>query len=360
MALGAPATTRAQSVAAGTVELPRPADTVVAPGVRVLIHRVARDSQGPLDSTTSDARGRFRIRFRADTGAIYLLSARYGGIEYFSSPVHTNPERPDTAIRVLVYDTSSSARISVAARHIVVPRPGEDGSRQVLDLIVLRNDGILARVAGDSTRPSWGTVLPAGSVGMQVGESDLSPDAVTRRGDSVLVLAPIAPGDKQLTLEYLLPSDRQAVDFPLDTATMMNVLVEESAAKVSGGTLTLADSQLIEGRWFHRWSGRGARESSVHLTLPRIGRAPRLLLAGLVAFVVLSLGLAAWQVAAARTPRGRPASPDQLIETLAELDARYAGRESDVSVDEWSRYQEERATLKVALEAALAGVKAAR
>jgi hypothetical protein len=358
--LGTPATTRAQSVAAGVVELPRSTDTVAATGVRVLLHRVAGDSQGPIDSTISDARGRFRIRFRADSGALYLLSARYGGIEYFSSPVHTDPARPDTAIRVLVYDTSSTAPLKIAARNIVVARPGEDGSRSVLELLVLRNDGVLARVAADSTRPTWGMALPAGSSGVQIGESDLSPDAVTRQGDSVLVLAPIGPGDKQLTLQYLIPGGRRTVDFPLDTSGMVNVLVEERAAKVSGGTLALADSQLIEGRWFHRWSGRTVQAPEVRLTFPQSGSPPRLLLAGLVAGVALVLGLAAWRVAARRAAPPPSAAPEQLIEALVELDARYAGRESGVPAEEWSRYQEERARLKAALEAALAGVGASR
>ena len=89
----------------------------------------AATSQGPLDSTIADPHGHFRFRFHADTTALYLLSARYGGIEYFSSPVHTNPERPDTTMRVLVYDTSSTAPVVVEARHLVVPRPSEDGSR---------------------------------------------------------------------------------------------------------------------------------------------------------------------------------------------------------------------------------------
>src|SRR3954467_9123507 len=76
---------------AGRVLLPRDADTVPVPGARVVLHRVGRDAQGPLDSVTADASGRFRFRFRADTGALYLLSARWGDVEYFAPPVHTNP-----------------------------------------------------------------------------------------------------------------------------------------------------------------------------------------------------------------------------------------------------------------------------
>ena len=60
-------------------------------------------------------------------------------------------------------------RSSVEARHIVVPRAGANGTRPVLDLIVLRNDGRLARVAPDSSRPSWRLVLPPGTGDMEVG-----------------------------------------------------------------------------------------------------------------------------------------------------------------------------------------------
>jgi hypothetical protein len=56
--------------------------------------------QGPIDSTTADAAGRFHFRFPADSGSVYLLSARYREIEYFSTPVHLGA-RPDTAIRLV-------------------------------------------------------------------------------------------------------------------------------------------------------------------------------------------------------------------------------------------------------------------
>ncbi|MEO8226252.1 MAG: hypothetical protein ABI637_02425, partial [Gemmatimonadota bacterium] len=86
-------------------------DTLVAPGTRVVLHRVGREEQGPVDSTLADARGRFAFRFLVDTSAVYLLSARYAGIAYFATPVHTNPQRPDTAIALIVSDTSSSAPV---------------------------------------------------------------------------------------------------------------------------------------------------------------------------------------------------------------------------------------------------------
>jgi len=346
------------TTAAGRVVIPRDADTVALPGVRVLLHRVGRDVQGPIDSTTSDGAGRFRFRFLPDTASLYLLSGRYGGIEYFSPPVHTNPARPDTGIALVAYDTSSTAPIAVEARHIVVPRPGEDGSRSVLDLIVLRNDGIRARVAPDSAHPSWSLTLPRGTGEMQVGESDVSPDAVIRQGDTVKVLAPLAPGHKQLSIEYATVPVRGRIAFPVGTTeTSVNLLVEEHGARVSGGTLALADSQLIEGRTFQRYTGGVPAGGTITLSVPAFGGAASWrVLASLVGAVALALALAALRLV--RRPRlvGATAatSPAPLLDALAALDARYEGRAAEVPPDEWERYTVERSALKARLERALA------
>jgi hypothetical protein len=48
------------------------------------------------------------------------------------------------------------------------------------------------------------------------------------------------------------------------------------------------------------------------------------------------------------------ASSDELLERLAGLDARYQGREAEVSANEWREYQSERARLKSLLESSLA------
>jgi hypothetical protein len=352
-AQGKPAPT---TIAAGRVVLPRAADTVPVPGARVVLHRLGRDRQGPLDSSSADASGRFRFRFQADTAAIYLLSARWGGVEYFSPPVHTNPALPDTAIRLVVYDTSSTAPIGVEARHIVVPRAGPDGARSVLDLIVLRNDGRVARVAPDSSRPSWRLLLPPGTGDMQVGESDLSPDAVVRQGDTVKVLAPLAPGQKQLSLEYSVTPVRGKLEFPVASGGPVNLLVEEASARVSGGTLALADSQVIEGRSFRRYRGDVPAGGTVVLAVGAAGAAAasRLALPVLVGAVAVMLAAAAWWLIR-RRPRGAPALlPEQMLDAIAALDARYAGREAETAENEWRRYAAERARLKAELERTLA------
>lgn len=331
------------------------ADSTPVSGVRVVLHRVGRAEQGPLDSTSSDRQGRFRLTFRNDTTALYLLSARYRGIEYFSQPVHTNPERPDTAIRITVADTSSTAPVSLAARHVVVTRPGEDGSRSVLDLLVLQNQGITTRVAPDSLRPSWTAPLPPGTLGLELGEGDFSPEALIRRGDSLILLAPLAPGEKQITVQYVVPSSRATLELPFeDSVASVNVLMEERDARVAGGTLVLADSQLIQGRAFTRWTGTVPAKGTLRVTLPGIRRTPPWVLVLLVGALVLALAATAWH-----RLRGRPGSvsnpsPEELVQAIAALDAKYVERERETPAAEWSSYQAERGRLKAQLVASLA------
>jgi putative hemolysin len=75
----------------------------------------------------------------------------------------------------------------------------------------------------------------------------------------------------------------------------------------------------------------------------------------------LAAGLALVAVRALRRPavsagRVAPAGPDAdlLLERIAQLDARYAGREAATDPAEWNRYRAERAELKARLEAVLA------
>lgn len=342
----------AQTISAGGAVLK--ADSTAVAGSRVVLHQVGRVLQGPLDSTGTDRRGRFRFSFRPDTSAVYLVSVRHSGIEYFSPPVHTNPERPDTAIRVIVYDTSSAAPVSLEARHLVLTRPGEDGSRNVLDLIVLLNGGRRTRVAPDSAGASWGGLLPGGTIGLELGESDVSPEAVTRRGDSLLVSAPLAPGEKQITVQYAVPAGRRDLQLRFtEPVSMVNVLAEENTVVVSGGSLALADSQVLQGRSFRRWTGVVPVGGTLRVALPGRGPGPDWVLPSLVVAVVLVLSGAGWYFLV-RRPGSPEVSSGGLLDAIAALDARYLDQEGNTSTEDWDAYQAERCRLKARLEAALA------
>jgi hypothetical protein len=224
----------------------------------------------------------------------------------------------------------------------------------VLDLVVLLNSGRQTRVAPDSAGASWSGLLPRGTIGLELGESDVSPDAVTRRGDSLLVAAPLAPGEKQVTVQYVIPAGRKDLELRFtEPVSTVNVLAEEDGVVVSGGTLALADSQVLQGRSFRRWTGAVPAGATLRVALPDGAPVPGWLLPSLVGALVLALGGAGWYFLARQ--RGLPtASPAVLLDAIAALDARYLGREGETSAEDWGSYQVERRRLKAQLEAALA------
>jgi hypothetical protein len=331
------------------------ADSIPVAGVRVVLHRVGTAVQGPIDSSRSDRQGRFRFTFHPDTSVFYLVSGRYAGIEYFSSPVPTNPNRANAPVTVVVYDTSSTAPVALEARHLVVTRPDQDGSRSVLDLVILQNSGRLTRVAPDTLRPSWSVSLPSGTVGLDVGESDISSGAIARRGDSLVVSAAIAPGEKQLTLQYQIPAGQDSIALAVERpGVTFNVLAEEAGARVVAPGLALADSQVIQGRSFRRWTGKVAAPAVIRVLLSGRKPTPRWVLVGLVSGLALGLAVAGWYIGS-RHSRQQVAGPaDSLVAAIAVLDARYLGREQETPEQEWQVYQSERARLKAELEASLA------
>ncbi|MEP6572905.1 MAG: hypothetical protein ABJD11_09415 [Gemmatimonadota bacterium] len=358
----------AQGLAAGRIVRILGRDTSAVPGVEVVLHRVGREAQGPVDSARTDARGRFRFRFTPDTASIFLVSAGHQGVQYFSPPVHVNPALPDTALVLVVADTSRTAAVSIQARHIVVSRPAADGTRPVLEIVVLQNNGDHTRVSPDSLTPSWAMRLPRGVLSVQPGQGDFSPDAISTRGDSLLLFAPISPGDKQVVVSYTIPSNLSTVGYAIDQpAGTVAFLLEEEGTSLSGG-LAAAEPQTVEGRTFRRWTGSPKAGDLITINFPSAGSTRWLLpaLVGLVSVVLVGALIAllrrrtpalaqAYRAPMPPVPAARLAPDDSaLVDRIAALDARFGGDESAVTAEEWTAYQQERAELKAQLAQSLA------
>jgi hypothetical protein len=335
----------------------RGADTTGVAGVRVVLHRIGMQEQGPLDSAAADAAGRFRFRVAMpDTLSLYVLSVRYAGIGYFGVPVRgrsgTNPESP-----LVVYDTASAGSpLRTALRHLVVGPPEPDGSRRLLDIVQVVNADDATRVATDSLAPLWWTRIPAGVADPQVGEGEIGPDAVRFSGDTAFVAAPFPPGAKQVVFSYDLPRGVRRVTLPVVAPTAnVEILVDDSGA-VAGEGVTEERALAIEGRSFRRFVVRDAAAGMV--VEVRLGSRVRFP-AREVAIGLAALGLVAGMVLALRRRPGTPARPragapieetaDALLRRIVALDERYADREADTSPDDWARYKATRAALKAQL-----------
>ena len=226
----------------------------------VVLHRVTMGGAGgPIDSSRTDGRGDFTFSVgRPDTSAIYVVSSWYDGIAYFSEPVTVS--RPRTSLRpLLVYDTTSTGLgVQVGRRLLTVAKQKPDGARDVLELLELRNPGRSTRIAADTLQPTWTGAIPGEAIQFQVAQGDLSPQAVTQRGDSVAVFGPIPPGDpKQLSYAYVLPGSLARIAVPIDQPTAeVDLLVEDTAATVTATRLDTLGVQEIESRRFARYRAR--------------------------------------------------------------------------------------------------------
>jgi len=338
----------------------RGADSVPVPGIWAVLHQVTLESGGPVDSIRTDGAGRYQVRApKRDTAAVYIVSVAYGGIAYFTRPIHVLRGPRDSAGVLAVFDTSSTApRIELAQRHLIVRRPETDGSHHVLELLVLRNSGSLTRIAPDTSRPVWQGALPAGAMQFEVGESDVASDAVYRRGDSIAVAAPLPPGDKQILLSYVLPSSARRLALHVgQPVRRMNVLVEDSTAVLESGGLSRVGDENIQGESFLRFARENVpagTDVAVRFASRHVGLAGMWWLIVGAAATILGAGLVlAWQKT--RPPvlaSAAGADPDALAAEIAALDTAFEAR-GDATAAERAAYQRRRADLKARLEEVL-------
>jgi hypothetical protein len=321
-------------------------DTLGASRARVVLHRVSRDVSGKLDSTLADPTGAFRFRFSRDTSMVYLLSANWSGIEYFGEPLPGASLGGATTLTLLVADTSSAGTAETGGRFLVLGSPGATRDRRAVDLFVIRNRGDRTIVGTDGASPTWRAPLPRGVTDARLGSagSEVSADAVRFEPDRVAVIAPIAPGEKQLLIEYTIPASMHRLELTAVTRDTIQVVAEEAGVTVEG--LERAPDQVLDGRSFARWTGRDAASVTVSFPVPasRDGALVPLVIAALVIAGVAG-------IAATRFRRGAPPPPqvtsEALITRIAALDAAASRRR--LAGEEKARYDRERAELKRAL-----------
>lgn len=342
------------------VERARAAATIPVPGQWVVLHRVGRGSAGPLDSVRTDDRGRYSFRYtvRADS-SVYFASARYGGVAYFTPPF-TSSDVSGADAKLTVFDTSSTAGpVRTRARHLVVFAANASGMRHAADVYWIENTADKTRV-GAGTAPSWQAMLPDGASNFRVDGGDIGAGAMSAENGRLGVFAPIGPGLRQLQVSYDIPAAQFPLTVPVtDSLTMLEVLVEDPAATVSGGKLVRQAPVNAEGRAFQRYLAQAVPRATTFT----IGSARRAAMSR-PTYIAIVVGLAgiALLIGLARSmfARGTPARRDEsadraneLAGEIAALDARFDKRASPHD-DERAAYVAQRDALKARLTAVLA------
>lgn len=349
----------------GQIVRPGKRDLVPVNGVWVTIHRVGSDTAGPIDSMRVGADGRYHFRYARTgrTDAVYFVSASYDGIAYFSRPLTTTSVSGDEAAIVVFDTTSVHFPLSIKGRHIIIASPNVDGSREVVEAYEIANDSDRTLVSLDDAHATFTAQLPAGVTTIQVGESDISPAAVSAAGGRVIVTAPFAPGLKQLSFSYRVPQSSFPLRIPVtQSATVLEVLLEEPKATAAGSSLKPVAPVAIQGRPFLRFLGADAAAgSSVEVTVPVIRAAASERLYREIAIALAALmvaGLLAWLARSRKrrstsgvAPRG-PDATEALARAIASLDAEF---ERTPTADALARsaYEEQRRALKRELTSVL-------
>jgi hypothetical protein len=338
------------------------ADSVPLPGAWAVLHAVTMQGGGPVDSVRTDGAGRYRLGVaRSDSAALYMVSVTYAGVTYFSDAQHARQVR-DTVPALVVFDTSSVAPpITVGQRHIVVRAAEAGRGRSVLEIVLLDNGGTKTRISADSTTPLWAGALPPGATDFQVGQSDVSAEAVVQAGDSVFVTAPIPPGQKQIVFTYTLRAAPE-LRLPLGAATgRVLVLLEDTAATQVSGPLTRRGVETFEDTHFALFDGLvppGGAVAVFRFT-PSGRNMTSIIVIALVVLVAAILGLTLPLLWRRRTTAPVPVGPEtaeSLARQIAVLDRAF--EQGPRTRDAETAYRARRAELKRRLAAALASGRA--
>lgn len=333
-------------------------------GSWVVLHRVAADHSGPLDSVRTSRDGGFTIRYTpsGSQDAIYFVSATHDGIAYFSPPLDTAHavESADLA----VFDTTSApVPIHVRGHHIVVTARENDGRREIVEVFELANDSTVTRVATGDV-PVWTARLPDGAAGIRIGQGDLSEDAIRTDSGRIRVYAPLAPGIKQLSYAYRVEADAFPLTRPVEgRGGLLEVLLEEPNAVATAPGLARVEPVTVESRTFNRFLAQEVAPGGViRIEMPRDAlmsrRAWMVLIIAAIAVVMAVLLVRFVRRAPRRIyQRSSSAAPalrtvDRLAREIAELDTQMEAT-PNASDEERADYARRRAELKSALATAL-------
>ena len=329
----------------------------------VVLHGIGAAGGRAIDSTRTAPDGEFRLRYRrAPDSTQYFASTVHHGIAYVSGVLPPDAS-PDDATLTVFDTTSAPLPLDVRGRHILLFAPADGPRRRVAEIYDLSNDTTLTRITADSGPPVWTGVIPTGFEDFSSGPELSSNESIRVVNGRVAAFAPVAPGLKRIAFTYSLPPAAFPASFLVEQSTqLLEVLLEDQRAQLSGAGLVEGSPTTIEGRVFRRFQAADVPALAVvtvRVPPPVTRDSPRgalLIALGAVMAVALVVALRRRRrtgVAPAPVPARGEDPTDALAREIAELDAAFAQRGVVTDVERES-YDRRRAALKSELTRRLA------
>jgi hypothetical protein len=326
-------------------------DSVLSSGT-VVLHRVAPELQGEVDSTAVGRDGSFSFRLPSvpDPGRseVYFASVRHAGVLYFGSAVALAVQL-DSVYEIRTYDTllapSEGMSLPIQARNVFLEE--EDDGWRVTDLVQVRNEEPRTLVARDGG-VVWRYPLPPGARDPTVVQGGFGMGAVEFEGGDMVVRAALPPGEQIFPIQYSMPDPFLSLPLPGVTEALA-VLVREPAPPLEAAALTAAGSVELEpGTTYRHFTASGLTDQVVRFTRGTRSRPPPVRwMAVILGLVLAAVGL--WAVQGGRgapggASVGRPLSRRALLVQIALLDEEFEAR-SPPSPEERGAYAARRGEL---------------
>ncbi len=237
-----------------------------APGARVVVHRVGQDGSGPLDSLTAGRDGSFRFRLPSvpDPGGaqeVFFASVERGGVNYFGTLVRTAADL-DSLYVIRTYDTEAAppggATLIVAARYLLLEEDPALGW-MVTDLLHFNHAGPRTWIAA----PGGATFvypLPAGATDLEVGGTQMAPDAATLVDGSLRLTSAIPPGEREIVVRYHVPDPYLTARFPGSTGEVELLVKEPAPALEVGGLPAAPPVEMEPGVTYRRYAAADVQD----------------------------------------------------------------------------------------------------
>jgi hypothetical protein len=252
-------------------------DSMAVPGAMVFLHRITATAGEVIDSTRSDADGRFSFELPAGDSpeTLFAAAAVRDDVSYFGPVLHAGMDAP-RPYRIVTHVTeliSEPVRGNpILLRHVVIS-PTAHGLVQVAEVVDVAGAPDRAVRMADETIPVWSLALPKGAQSWAAMEGGLAPDAISFVDGRVEARATLPPSGMRLSFGYF--TEGPTIEFPVEHST------ERFDAILVG-----VEEKKIEGL--------RAGDSS---DLPPGGQAKRFVASGVAPGETIGLTLASEQVA---------------------------------------------------------------